>query len=60
MSEERESAMKDANSMVLQFCSAAYEGLDGVTTENVDAENFCYKHTVKASSCPQTDHDMKH
>jgi hypothetical protein len=60
MSEERESSMSDANCTILQFCSAAGEGLDGISTESFAAENLGYKRPAEASSCPQTDHDMKH
>jgi hypothetical protein len=54
MSEERESAMNVANCTVLQFWSAAREGLEGVATENFAAENFGYKDAAEASSCPQS------
>jgi hypothetical protein len=49
---EGESLMKDENCTVLQLCSAAREGLDGVATENFAAENLGYKRAAEASSCP--------
>jgi hypothetical protein len=46
MSEESERSM-NADCIVLQFCSATCEGLDGVATEDFAAENFGYKRALK-------------